>query len=295
MKSGLSLTLVVCLAGSALPVSAQERTEASGSFDLADPASPAAAGLLARAVTRESLRLAGAGEPSTSVTETIQQGGQRDGSRWSRVRKLAPGTEIILTAKGSLPGPGDAAHAVHAVHTVPGLQGQAYVVQVEESGLTILNLSGARLSTFEREMLRAAASDRPEFFLAARQGGAYQFRNNVRIGPAGVFVAGRKVTEVGEVVQSIARADVVQVAIRRTRTHGSVQEILQAAAGGFLLTAVAAGNGGTGPNYCTESPNGCPVAIGVGTIAGGALGYLFGRRETVIEHDIIYRDATLSF
>lgn len=271
MKSGLSLTLMVCLAGSALPVSAQERTEA---------------GPLARAVTRESVRLAGAGERSTSVTETIQQGGQRAGSQWPRVSKLAPGTEIIVTAKRSPPAPG---------HAVRGLQGQGYVVQADESGLTMLNLSDATLSAAEREMLRAAASDHPEYFLAARQGGGYQFRNNVRIGPAGVFVAGRKVAENGQVVQSIARADVVQVAIRRTRTHGSVQEIVQAAAGGFLLTAVAAGNGGTGPSYCTDSPNGCPVVIAVGTIAGGALGYLFGRRETVIEHAIVYRDATLRF
>jgi hypothetical protein len=235
MKSGLSLALMVCLVGSAMPVDAQEQT-------------------------------------SAIATVTSQQAGKPADSDWSRVRKLRPGTEIIVTAKGIPPS-------------------RRYVVQVDGSGLTVLNLSDPTLSNAERGMLRAAASNHPDYLLAVPRGGGNQLGNNVRIGPAGVIVAGRKVAEPGQIVESTARADVVRVAIkriRRTRTHGSVEEIARGAFVGFLVTAVAAGNGGTGPNYCTEAPRRCSAVIGLGTIAGGAAGYFIGHREMGTEDVIIY-------
>ena len=72
MRSTLSLTLIVCLVASALPVTAQER------------------GPLARAVTRESVRLA-----------AVQSGGTPADSNWSHVRGLAPGTDVVVTVRGS--------------------------------------------------------------------------------------------------------------------------------------------------------------------------------------------------
>ena len=72
MKSALSLTLIMCLVASALPVTAQEK------------------GPLARAVTREAVRLA-----------AVQLGGTPAESNWSHVRGLAPGTEVIVTVRGS--------------------------------------------------------------------------------------------------------------------------------------------------------------------------------------------------
>ena len=101
MKSPFSLALIVCLVGLALPVTAQEQTQKSVSVDLSGPASVATAGPLARAVTREATRLAAAGEATGD--DTVQQGGNPAESTWSRVRKLVPGTEIIVTVKGSPP------------------------------------------------------------------------------------------------------------------------------------------------------------------------------------------------
>ena len=72
MKSILSLTSIMCLVASALPVTAQEK------------------GPLARAVTLASVRLA-----------AEQSGGTPAESNWSRVRGLAPGTDVVVTVRGS--------------------------------------------------------------------------------------------------------------------------------------------------------------------------------------------------
>ena len=76
MKSALSLTLIVCLAASALPVTAQDQTETPVSFDMRGPATQATVGPLARAMAREAVRLAAFEEPTTSVIETVLQSGK---------------------------------------------------------------------------------------------------------------------------------------------------------------------------------------------------------------------------
>jgi hypothetical protein len=75
MKTALSLTLIASLVGSALPVAAQEKTETT-------------AGPLARAITREVIRLAAV--PQSHVAE----------SEWSQVKRLTLGTEVTVTVQG---------------------------------------------------------------------------------------------------------------------------------------------------------------------------------------------------
>src|SRR5688572_20852769 len=76
LKSRLSITLIMCLVGAALPATAQEWKA---------PARP-----LAEAVMREAARFSGAAaQPADSA--------------WSRVRELEPGTELAVTFKGSPP------------------------------------------------------------------------------------------------------------------------------------------------------------------------------------------------
>jgi hypothetical protein len=114
MKSALSLTLTVCLVGSAMPLAGQERL---------GPTS----GPIARAVTREAIRLAAASaEAGTSELEAVQQAGKPVQADWSRVRKLAPGTEVIVIVQGSRPG-------------------TRYVVLADESELTVINLTAPEL------------------------------------------------------------------------------------------------------------------------------------------------------
>jgi hypothetical protein len=96
MKSALSIALIVCLAGSTLPAAALE---------------PGAADLIARSMTREATRFAAAPQHQSADAE------------WSRVRNLAPGTEVVLTVKGSQPD-------------------RQYFVQADESDLTVRKAAG---------------------------------------------------------------------------------------------------------------------------------------------------------
>ena len=100
-KSALSLTLVVSLAASALPATAQGQTRTPESFDLRDPASQGTVGPIARAATREAIRLADAGELTSSSGEAVQQSGKPAESDWSRARELDPGTEITHLSRPS--------------------------------------------------------------------------------------------------------------------------------------------------------------------------------------------------
>ena len=110
---------------------------------------------------------------------------------WSAARKLAPGTEVMVTVKGSKPV-------------------RRYVVLAGESELTALNLTDPTLPRAATRVLRDMASNHPEYFAAVGTGGYFQ-SNNVRMGPAGVFVADRKVADLSQVVETIARDDVVQI------------------------------------------------------------------------------------
>ena len=101
MKSALSLTLIVCLCGPAIPLAAQETLVESTS------------GPVTRAIPREAGRLALALQ--TSV----------DDSGWSRVLQLAPGTEIIVTVKGSP-------------------SARRYFIAGEDSGLTVSIVTDSR-------------------------------------------------------------------------------------------------------------------------------------------------------
>ena len=92
MKSALSLTLIASLVGSA-PVAAQDRMEST-------------AGPIARAVTREAVRLAA--DPQSELA----------GSDWARVRSLVPGTEVIVTITGAR-------------------LGKRYIVRADESELVV--------------------------------------------------------------------------------------------------------------------------------------------------------------
>ena len=96
MKSAFLLTLAASLAASALPVSGQEPAERPGSFGLRSPGPMA--GSLAHDVTREAARLAAAARDSPGAAQPGDKSGSSD---WAGVRKVAPGTEVVVSLGGS--------------------------------------------------------------------------------------------------------------------------------------------------------------------------------------------------
>ena len=245
MKSALSLTLAVSLVASPLPVTAQE---------------------LARATTREAVRLA-TGEPTMSVTENVQQGGKPRQSDWSRVRKLAPGTEVILTTDRSAPG-------------------RRYFVSADDSSLTVLNLTDPSLPAAAARALREIASQHGEYFEGAARGGTYLV-DNLRLASAGVFVADRKIADLQRVVQTSARKEISRIETRR-KGRGVWGQL--GPLGGYFVGAMSGG-------YVAGLA--CQAAVGrdrcdtgafltgalVGGIAGVSYGLLAANRET---QEIVY-------
>jgi hypothetical protein len=210
MKSALSLMLIVCLVASALPVTAQEQTATPEAFDLRGSTSQATAGPLARAVAREAVRLAAAGGSRPPRGDTVQQGNKTAAkSSWSRVRTIAPGSEIVLTVKGAPPD--------------RRFVDRRYFVLVDESELTLLNLADPTLSRAARDVLRDVASDHPEYFPAAQQGKTFHLDENVHLGPDGVFLGGLKVAELDRLVEEIARNRVSEITVVTRATRRGVK------------------------------------------------------------------------
>ena len=268
MKPALSLTLILTFVTSARPVMAQERVTSL------EPPGP-----LARAMTHEAVRLAAAGESTASSADAVQEGDKPVAdSNWSRVRKLAPGTEITVLVKGYLP---------------------RYFVAGDESTLTVLNVTDPTLPRAARDVLRDVVSKHPEDFRAAQQHETFVMPKNVRVGPDGVFVADRKVADLGQVIENIARTDIAEIRRGLGFRSPSWRERARVTAGGVLGGVAGFFAGGLigfvideGLNPCKPHTGDCYAGLGgalIGSVAGAVLGDLVGERAARVDDGVIYR------
>ena len=274
MTSALSLTLIMCLVASGLPATAQ--TEMSRSFDLRGRTSQATPGPLTRAVTHEAVRLAAAGEPAGG--EAGQQSGKPAQSNWSRVQALAPGTEIIVTVTGTPRGRRYFAAAATKSSMLPTFRlarpSALTDAPSDEPDLIVLNVADLKLPPAVRDVLRTVASRHADYVLAAQNGGEFVLGKTVRMGPDGVFVADRKVADLGQIVENIERTDVLEISTRARHIGRSAK---RGAGIGALAGAVTAGPFGIA----------LTVASGVtGAGYGAIIGALVG---TAKKQDVIYR------
>lgn len=219
-----------------------------------------APGPIARAVAREAAQLA-AGEQ-----------GRSEGTRgWTRVTKLAAGTEIILTTRGSI-----AASRVF--------------VLADEAGIIALNLTAPSLPAGLTKTLRRLASVAPERVAAIVRGAGFS-DGEVHVGPDGVLVAGQRVASINDILDRTARVDVLEIRTAKLRSIGSpgVTGALIGAIGGFFLGALAGPGIENALHPCRcDDPGmmGRLVGAPIGAIGGGVLGY-YGSRHT--SQDVIYR------
>lgn len=259
MKAVLSLTLIVCLVMSALPLTAQEKTETAGP--------------LSRPVVRQPARLGGADEPTTRLTEPAQTGGNPAVSDWSRVRALARGIEVVVTLKGASPS-------------------SRYFVLANEFELGILNLTDPALPQAATRVLLDMVARHPEYFVSPTVRGTLE-SNGVRVGPDGVFVAGQKVGDLDQVVERVAQTDVFE--IRRPVPKRSVARGVGWGLGGYFVGGMAGGFIGAaihcGIGRCEDNiPTGASVGLLAGAVAGAIVGYRKGARTPHPKpEDVIYR------
>ena len=194
----------------------------------------------------------------TTVPVTAQER-----SDWSRLRKLAPGTELIVTIRGSLPG-------------------DRYAVAWDASALTVLNLAAPTLPAVAKELLREVASIHPEYFPAAQKGQLFVLDRNVNVGPGGVFVDGRKIANLQQVIETSARQEVAEI---KTRQKGRGVWGHLGPVGGYLVGAIGAGylagfacQARLGRNRCDTGT--FLTGMLVGGIAGGGYGFRAANRES---------------
>src|SRR5262245_32056091 len=112
-------------------------------------------------------------------------------SDWSRVSRLQPAAEIAVTLNGATPA-------------------SRNFVTASDSALLVLNLTAPALPSGAARTLRGMAAEHPDYIVSALTTGAFR-HDNVTIGREGVFVSGRKVAEMGQIVERISRDDVNEI------------------------------------------------------------------------------------
>ncbi|MEO8258864.1 MAG: hypothetical protein ABI868_16075 [Acidobacteriota bacterium] len=229
-------------------------TGASASATIGVPSAP---GPIARAATREAGRLADERQEDSGA------------GSWSRVRRLAPGTGILVTA-------GDAP------------RGERYVLRVDESSLTVLNIAGVQLPAAVAAVLREVASTHPGYFSDAQRGDQFVLANGVRLRRDGVFAGDLKVADLEQVVEHIAGNDVVEI---RTRKRGRGVWGHLGPLGGYFVGAMSGGvvaglacRAVSGHDDCDSGA--FLTGLLAGGIAGGVFGFHAANRET---DEVIYR------
>jgi hypothetical protein len=173
------------------------------------------------------------------------------------VRQLEPSSEIAVT-------------------TARSRAATRLLITTDDSGIVVLNLSSPALPQASVRVLRAMAAQHPEAFSTlGTSGGLVQ--DEVRVGREGVFVTGRKVAEFDEIVETIARDDVIEID-GGVVARGSVAG---ATLGGWLGFAVGVvpGLGGI------EAGAAWPIVIG--SVVLGA--YLGSRWSSHTTDGIVYR------
>src|SRR5947207_12314955 len=113
---------------------------------------------------------------------------------WSRVRALAPGDPLSVTADRA--------------------PGERYFLHADDSELTLLNVSDMSIPNKARELLRSVARLHPEYFRQARANATFVWDHGVRMNAAGLSADGRWAATLGQIVESVSREKVDEITVR---------------------------------------------------------------------------------
>ena len=176
MKRTPALTIVIALSV-AVPASAQQEVAPGGPLRLSK-----------QALTQALIE---------ATRDAVRQGApiEKKGGDWTRVRRLASGTEIAVKAA-----------------TVAG---SYEVLAVDDGALTVLNSEGLKSSVYSFQIRGLAVAD-PKALARVAQGGTVS-GDRVRITPDGVFIENRKVMEAVALLVRIPRDEVTEVVAAVTR------------------------------------------------------------------------------
>jgi hypothetical protein len=199
-----------------------------------------------------------ASAPSVIAQEQVSTTAQDED--WSHVLKLKPGTQITVTVRDSEPR-------------------RRSVVRGDDSRLIALNLEALAAPSSTVRILSSIVSKHPEAFAPRDHAGTFLERD-VRVGPDGVFQGDRKIAELQDVAETIARDDIVEITARRK--GGGILGHL-GPLGGYFIGGLTGGY--VGALLCR-----CDAGFGRGMLAGGIYGGVLGYRSAVRDREqLIYR------
>jgi hypothetical protein len=170
---------------------------------------------------------------------------------WIRVRALEPAAEITVS-------------------TTRSRASTRFFVTADDTRLIALNVSSPALTPGSIRVLRAMAAEHPGAIASLQVTGAL-VQDDVRIGRDGVFLADRRVASFEEIVETIARDDVLEID-GPVVVRGS---IAGPTLGGWLGFAVGVvpGLGGV------EAAAAWPILVG-SVVLGAYLGYRWSSHST---------------
>ena len=123
------------------------------------------------------------------ATPSVSLAGQvRPSQSWSMAHNWKPGSEVTVWTTGSN-------------------SRRGYIISTDDTGMTFLNVSGVPLRSDVVRTLRHAIVEHPEYFPVA-DSVTLKLDDRVSLTSVGLFVAGQKVAEYGQIVERIARTDV---------------------------------------------------------------------------------------
>lgn len=168
-------------------------------------------------------------------------------SGWSAVERLKPGTEILLS-------------------TAQTPQAPRQFIEANDTSLVVVNIGGAAMPPYVTKMLRAMATDHPEYLTAAHAGTVLVLDRGVQITPDGLFHNADKLADRAAIIETIERASVVAVSTS-DRTRNRVDCAI-AGYGGWFLGGFAGGMAGFGLAWAVGATS---DAAGMGAMLGGML------------------------
>lgn len=112
---------------------------------------------------------------------------------WEKVKKLSPGTEIVLTVAGGQPT-------------------KVHVMFADDARLLTLKEQGPKLSRRVEQFLFRAG---PHWHDIVDRGGTYR-GGTLRLSQAGLFDVDRKLADLTDLVQQTPRAEVAEVLVERS-------------------------------------------------------------------------------
>ena len=199
---------------------------------------------------------------SITITDSIEREASRlsqnaakpthQDAAWAHVRSLKAGSEILLSTRA-----------------IPSRR--RYFISADQTTLNVLNLSSVPLSGDPIDRLLKMAAARPELFVAASPGEAsVGVDGPLEIQSGSVIYKGRVIASMGQLIETVARADVTTI---ERPSEGSIGAG-KAAVIGALIAAVAGGTilAASGENEVSAGAVGvvlfAPIGAGVGFIVG---------------------------